>query len=146
MIYLDTSAFIKLYLQEDGSAEVHGLVVAQREPLPVWHFMELEFLNALRFKVFLAELNPDDVERVISLYLDRKRNSQYFAPHLDPIALHELSLQMTIRTPTLGCRALDILHVAAARLCESTLFVTADKRQAALAEVEGRVVKLITSL
>jgi predicted nucleic acid-binding protein len=145
MIYLDTSAFIKLYLHEDGSAEVHGLVVAQREPLPVWHFMELEFLNALRFKVFLAEISPDDVERVISLYLDRKRNGQYFAPHLDPIALHELSLQMTVRTPIIGCRALDILHVAAARLCDATVFVTADKRQAALAEVEGRVVNLILS-
>jgi len=145
MIYLDTSAFIKLYLHEDGSAEVHGLVVAQQEPLPVWHFMELEFLNALRFKVFLAEMSPDDVERVISLYLDRKRSGQYFAPHLDPIALHELSLQMTVRTPIIGCRALDILHVAAARLCDATVFVTADKRQAALAEVEGRVVKLISS-
>jgi predicted nucleic acid-binding protein len=145
MIYLDTSAFIKLYLHENGSAEVHGLVVAQAEPLPVWHFMELEFLNALRFKVFLAEMSPDDVERVISLYLDRKRSGQYFAPHLDPIALHELSLQMTVRTPIIGCRALDILHVAAARLCDATVFVTADKRQAALAEVEGRVVKLISS-
>ena len=69
MIYLDTSAFIKLYLHEDGSAEVHGLVVAQREPLPVWHFMELEFLNALRFKVFLDEMSPNDVERVISLWV-----------------------------------------------------------------------------
>jgi len=145
MIYLDTSAFIKLYLHEDGSAEVHGLVVAQAEPLPVWHFMELEFLNALRFKVFLAEMSPDDVERVTSLYLDRKRSGQYFAPHLDPIALQELSLQMTVRTPIIGCRALDILHVAAARLCAATVFVTADKRQAALAEVEGRVVKLISS-
>jgi predicted nucleic acid-binding protein len=145
MIYLDTSAFLKLYLHEDGSAEVHGLVVAQAEPLPVWHFLELEFLNALRFKVFLAEMSPDDVERVISLYLDRKRSGQYFAPHLDPIALHELSLQMTVRTPIVGCRALDILHVAAARLCDATVFVTADKRQAALAEVEGRVVKLISS-
>ena len=145
MIYLDTSAFIKLYLHENGSAEVHGLVVAQAEPLPVWHFMELEFLNALRFKVFLAEMSPDDVERVISLYLDRKRSGQYFAPHLDPIALHELSLQMTVRTPIIGCRALDILHVAAARLCDATVFVTADKRQAALAEVAGRVVRLISS-
>ena len=145
MIYLDTSAFIKLYLHENGSAEVHGLVVAHAEPLPVWHFMELEFLNALRLKVFLAEMSPDDVERVISLYLDRKRSGQYFAPHLDPIALHELSLQMTVRTPIVGCRALDILHVAAARLCDATVFVTADKRQAALAEVEGRVVKLISS-
>ena len=144
MIYLDTSAFIKLYLHEDGSAEVHGLVVAQQEPLPVWHFMELEFYNTLRFKVFLAEMSPDSVERVISLYLDRKRNGQYFSPHLDPIALHELSLQMTVRTPTIGCRALDILHVAAARLCDATMFVTADKRQAALAEVEGRVVKLVS--
>jgi predicted nucleic acid-binding protein len=143
MIYLDTSAFIKLYLHEDGSAEVHGLVVAQREPLPVWHFMELEFLNALRFKVFHAEMSPDDVERVISLYLDRKRGGQYFTPHLDPVALHELSLQMTARTPTIGCRALDVLHVAAARLCDASVFVTADKRQAALAEIEGRVVRLV---
>jgi len=145
MIYLDTSAFIKLYLHEDGSAQVHGLVVAQQEPLPVWHFMELEFVNALRFKVFLAEINADEVERLISLYLDRKRGGQYFAPNLDPIALHELSLQMTVRTQAIGCRALDILHVAAARLCDATAFVTADKRQAALAEVEGRVVKLMPS-
>lgn len=145
MIYLDTSAFIKLYLHEVGSAEVHALVISQQEPLPVWSFMELEFLNALRFKVFLSEMSTDDVQHIISLYHDRKRGGQYFAPHLDPIALHELSLQMTERTPIIGCRALDILHVAAARLCDASAFVTADKRQAALAEVEGRVVKLISS-
>jgi predicted nucleic acid-binding protein len=146
MIYLDTSAFIKLYLHEEGTTEVHGCVVAQKEPLPVWNFMELEFINALRFKVFLAEMTPEEVERVISLYLERKRGGQYFAPYLDPIALHELSLQMTVKTPRLGCRALDILHVAAARLCDATLFVTADKRQAALAGAEGRVVKLVAGV
>jgi predicted nucleic acid-binding protein len=145
MIYLDTSAFIKLYLQEEGTAEVHGLVIAQQEPLPVWHFLELEFLNALRFKVFLSEMSLEDVERVITLYLERKRAGQYFAPHLDPIALQELALQMTRRTPIIGCRALDILHVAAASLCAATVFVTADKRQAALAEAERRVVRLIAS-
>jgi predicted nucleic acid-binding protein len=145
MIYLDTSAFIKLYLREDGSAEVHGLVAAQQEPLPVWHFMELEFLNALKFKVFLHEMSADSVERLVSLYLERKGNGQYFAPYLDPTALHELSLQMTARTVSIGCRALDILHVAAARLCDATVFVTADKRQAALAELEGRVVTLVSS-
>ena len=145
MIYLDTSAFIKLYLREEGSAKVHGIVVTQEEPLPVWLFVELEFYNALRFKTFLGEMSRDDVDRVISLYLERKRTGQYFAPRLDPIALHELSLQMTARTATIGCRALDILHVAAARLSDAALFVTADKRQAALAEAEGRAVELITS-
>jgi predicted nucleic acid-binding protein len=145
MIYLDTSAFIKLYLLEDGSAEVHDLVVAQPEPLPVWHLLELEFLNALRFKVFLAEMKSDETERVISLYLERKRSGQYFAPRLDPVALHELSVQMTLRTASVGFGALDILHVAAARLCDAAVFVTADQRQAALAEFEGRVVKRIAS-
>jgi len=143
MIYLDTSAFIKLYLCEEGTDEVHGIVVAQSGPLPVWHFLELEFLNALRFKVFVAEMNPEDAEGLISLFFERKRSGQYFAPYLDPIALQELSVQMTTRTPAIGCRALDILHVAAARLCDASLFVTADKRQAALAVAEGRAVRLV---
>lgn len=143
MIYLDTSAFVKLYLREEGTDEVHGVVVAQSEPLPVWHFLELEFINTLRFKVFLSEMTPADAEDVLSLYYERKRSGQYFVPHMDPIALHELSVQMTTRTPDLGCRALDILHVAAARLCDASLFVTADKRQAALAAAEGRAVRLI---
>lgn len=145
MIYLDTSAFIKLYLREEGSTEVHGLVVAQRDPLPVWNLMELEFVNALRFKVFLAEMTSEDADRLIELYRDRRRSGQYFAPHLDQVALHELCLRMTGRTAAMGCRALDILHVAAARLCNASLFITADKRQAALAEAEGSDVTLIPS-
>ncbi len=143
MIYLDTSSFIKLYLHEEGSIEVHNLVVSQEEPLPVWHFLELEFLNALRFKVLLGEMRRDDLNRIVSLYLDRKRGGQYFAPNLDPVALHALSLQMSERTETIGCRVLDILHVAAARLYGAALFVTVDKRQAALCEAEGRPVRLI---
>jgi hypothetical protein len=91
--------------------------------------LELKFLNILRFKVFLGEMGTEEVERLVSLYL----------------ALHELSLQMTRRTSTIGFRALDILHVAAARLCEATMFVTVDNRQAALAGVEGRTVKLVPS-
>jgi predicted nucleic acid-binding protein len=145
MIYLDTSAFIKLYLHEEGSAEVHGLVVAQNDPLPVWHLTELEFYNALRFKVFLTEMSPDDVERLTALYLERKRGGQYFAPLLDPVALHDMSVHMTERTPHIGCRSLDILHVAAARLSQSSMFVTADKRQAALAECEGLAVRQIST-
>jgi hypothetical protein len=52
---------------------------------------------------------------------------------------------MTEKTATLGCRALDILHVAAARLCGAALFITADGRQAALAKAEDREVRLVPS-
>lgn len=145
MIYLDTSAFIKLYLHEDGSAEVHAVVVAQEDPLPVPLVTELEFFNSLRFKVFLEEMTLEEVDRLISLYRERRSGGQYFTPALDPIALHELCLQMTSRTPVTGCRTLDILHVAAARLCDAAMFVTADRRQAALAEADGRAVRLIAT-
>jgi len=145
MIYLDTSAFIKLYLREKGSTEVHDLVVSQQDPLPVWSLIELEFINALRFKVFLADVAPEEVERLIDLYRDRRRAGQYYAPHLDPVALHELAIQMTGRTAAIGSRALDILHVSAARLCAAARFLTADRRQAALAEAEGVDVALIPS-
>ena len=141
MIYLDTSAFIKLYLREEGSEEVHGVIVAQSDPLPVWYLTELEFTNALRFKVFLAEMTRAQTERLISLYIARKAAGQYYSPQLDPIALHEVSLRLTAQTPTTGCRSLDILHVAAARMIDAQLFVTADKRQASLAEAEGLAVK-----
>ncbi|MGO9411793.1 MAG: type II toxin-antitoxin system VapC family toxin [Spirochaetia bacterium] len=144
MIYLDTSAFIKLYLYEQGSAEVHSIVTTQEDPLPVTHLTEIEFTNALRFKIFISEMTPRDVDRLISLFRDRKRSGQYFVPPVDPVALYELSLQMTEKTPAIGCRALDILHVASARLCEASSFVTADQRQADLAEAEGWTVKFIS--
>jgi hypothetical protein len=128
---------------EKGSAEVHRLVVAQDEPLPVWTLTELELCNALRFKVFLRELSGADAERLISLYMERKRSGLYYAPYLDPTSLHETALEMTRRTPETGCRSLDILHVAAARLLDARLFATADKRQGALAEREGLPLALV---
>ena len=143
MIYLDTSAFIKLYLKEEGSDAVHEAVVSQREPLPVWSVLELELYNALRFKVFIDELTEQDVDGLLSTYRTRKRAGQYHAPYLDPVALHESAIELTSRTPTTGCRSLDILHIAAARLLEAELFVTGDRRQGALGKSEGLSVKLV---
>ena len=143
MIYLDTSAFIKLYLHEEGSAEVHRLVTAQHDPLPSWHLLELELYNALRFKVFLSDMTAKDADRLISDYLDRKRKGQYHTPDLDPVSLHEMALRMTTRTAVTGCRSLDILHVAAARMIQAEQFITADKRQAALAKSEHLTVEVV---
>jgi predicted nucleic acid-binding protein len=143
MLYLDTSAVLKLYLEEEGTPEVIDLVAAQSEPLPVWFLTEVEFTNAVRFKVFTTELKASEVEDLLARYHEHKVKGRFFTPAFDPVILQELSLRMTTRTPRLGCRALDILHVAAARLCEADLFVTADKRQAKLAEAEGLAVRIV---
>ena len=42
MIYLDTSALIKLYFIEEGSQELNELIMAQDEPLPIWELQEAE--------------------------------------------------------------------------------------------------------
>ncbi len=42
MLYLDTSAFLKLYIREAGSEQVQSMVVSQFEPLPVWEILEME--------------------------------------------------------------------------------------------------------
>ena len=143
MIYLDTSAFIKLYLAEEGSHDVHDAVVSQQHPLPIWSLVELEFYNALRFKVFLRELAEDDVDRLLATYTERKRSGQYHVPHLDPVALHESAIELTAHTPVIGCRSLDVLHVAAARLLGVDLFVTGDGRQASLGSGQSLEVRLV---
>ncbi len=143
MVYLDTSAFIKLYLEEEGSHAVHDAVVHQQQPLPIWSLVELEFYNALRFKVFLHELAGEDVDGLIATYAERKRSGQYHVPHLDPVALHERAIELTARTPTIGCRSLDVLHVGAAGLLGVDLFVTGDGRQAALGRDAGLEVRLV---
>jgi len=45
----------------------------------------------------------------------------------------------TNHTPTIGCRTLDILHVAAAKLIGTTDFCTFDTRQSGLAGRLGLV-------
>lgn len=137
MIYLDTSALIKLYLIEEHSEEVEALIVAQDDPLPVCELQEMELTNAFRLKVFWKELGEVVVDQQLAHFHERKRKGLYFTPEIDRSHLltsfHELSLQ----TQKLGCRTLDILHVAYAQQVSPTCFVTFDLRQRTLAQAAG---------
>jgi predicted nucleic acid-binding protein len=68
MLYLDTSAFLKLYVREEDSETVNDWVVSQKKPLPIWDFQEAEFLNALRLKMFWGDFSEENVETLIRLY------------------------------------------------------------------------------
>ena len=50
MIYLDTSAFLKLYIRESNSQVVQAHVISQDVPLPVWELHQAGILNALQLK------------------------------------------------------------------------------------------------
>lgn len=133
MLYLDTSALLKLYVHEAGSELVNGLVVGQEAPLPIWEIQEFEWTNALRLKVFRNEYTEKQVERQIELFQDRRVRGQYYYPQFHRSALaksfHDLS-RFTVKT---GCRTLDVLHVACAVTIQASAFLTFDHRQASLA-------------
>ena len=137
MIYLDTSALVKLYVLEAGSEFVQSCLSAQDDPLPVWELQEAELANALHLKVFRNEWTEEEAERQIERFQVRKRRGLYFFPEIDRVELIRCFHRLSRETPRTGCRTMDIFHVACALQIPSCRFLSFDGRQSALARWAG---------
>lgn len=144
VIYLDTSALIKLYIRENGSETVQSLVESQDDPLPIWELQEAELINALRLKVFWGDISDSQADDQIAHFDDRKRRGLYFTPLIDRVEMNAKVRELSRETPRLGCRTMDILHVACALQLNPSSFISFDQRQRSLAkyvdlDVEPRI-------
>ena len=137
MIYLDTSAFVKLYILEPESESLQAFIASQDHPLPVWDIIEAEFCNALRLKVFWNELTEAQADGQIEHYERRKQSGQYFVPDVSRSSIMSSFHALSRETPRLGCRTMDILHVAFALQIDAQSFVSYDERQRTLAKHAG---------
>ncbi len=137
MIYLDTSALVKLYVLEPGSEFVQSCVSGQDEPLPVWELQEAELANALHLKVFRNEWTEEDAEHQLGHFHARKRRGLYSFPEIDRVELIREFHRLSRETPRTGCRTMDIFHVACALQIPSCRFLTFDGRQDALSRLAG---------
>ena len=137
MLYLDTSALLKLYIREPGSEAVQAHVTSQDLPLPIWEIQEAELVNALRLKAFWQEITPAQAETQIDLFQTRRKRGLYTFPQIDRNSLMKCFLHLSAETPRLGCRTMDILHVACALEIAATAFLSFDQRQNALAAHAG---------
>ena len=142
-IYLDTSALIKLYLVEAGSVLINGIISENAEPLPIWDLHIIEFHNALKLKVFCNELNEKEAMHLSLLFNERKKAGIYYTPELDREGHTDLCITYTDFSAEIGCRSLDIMHVAAASLFRADRFLTFDAKQADLAEKSGLDTELL---
>jgi predicted nucleic acid-binding protein len=140
MLYLDTSAFLKLYVREEGSELVQETVAGQSEPLPVWEILEMELHNALYLKVFRDELSNTEADRQHLLFQQRKTKGFYFVPEIGRGELMAEFRRLSALTPGLGCRTMDILHVACACQLKPDRFLSFDTRQNELAMAAGLAV------
>lgn len=141
MIYLDTSAFLKLYVREEGSEFVQRCLEAQENPVPMADILRCEFLNALRLKVFWNELTDRMVDQMLALFDDRLLRGQYAVVEIDIGRRISDFRQLTAHSSTLGCRTLDVLHVATALQLGPERFITFDDRQRTLAAAAGLTVE-----
>jgi len=137
MLYLDTSAFLKLYVLEPGSETVQRVVEKRSDPLPVWEIQEMEFVNALELKVFWNEIPIADAKRLIDLFHDRKSRGLYFAPEIKRSELMADFRRLSGYTAENGCRTMDILHVACPCQLKPEQFISFDARQKKLAVHAG---------
>jgi predicted nucleic acid-binding protein len=136
--YLDSSALIKLYVPEGDSAEVVRYVLKRRESLPLSLLHELELKNALRVKAFRKEASRKSVNAALKHLCADIALGIFVRPPLDWPEVFEVAEALSQRfAATVGCRSLDLLHVASAMILKVRGFLTFDQRQAILARKAG---------
>ncbi len=137
-LWLDTSVLVSLYVPEARSERAARLVQRTREPIPFSQLHELELANALRLMLFRGEAKPKSVAATLARVEQDLHEGVLMRPAIEWPPAFTLALELSDRhTRRLGARSLDLLHVAAAVLACSDRFVTADRRQGAVARRAG---------
>lgn len=135
--YADTSLLFSLYATDANSIKADTWRQANPGPLPFTAFHRLELRNALSLALFQQRLTTEEVQAAwqevendfaAGLLLGRGGLWHRVLVEAETSALNQ--------TPIVGCRTLDVLHVATAKVIGTTEFCTFDTRQSALA---GRV-------
>jgi len=106
-------------------------------PIVSTPFGELEIANAISLRLFRRELNATEAKAAYSLF---QKDVEGGVIQIKPIpnTVFEGARQIARRrTPRLGTRTLDVLHVALALQFGAETFYTFDARQAKLAKAEG---------
>lgn len=144
MLYVDTSALVKLYVRETLSKEIADFLKRRNQPMPLTRFHELEFSNALQLKCHRAELAEAETEDILSRFKSHEEIGIYFRPPIEWSIVFDFAVNLSTRhTKTIGARSLDIFHVASALAIEADHFLTLDERQAQLAHSAGIKVREI---
>lgn len=136
MTYLDTRCFVKLYYPEADSAQVIAKI--QGKSIYYTPLHELEFVNALQLKTFFRNATPQQVTAARAVVeADLKSGVLTSAGGDWPNLFREAVKLGEQHIGTIGCRSLDILHCAAAKVLAVTEFITTDARQKKLARAMG---------
>ena len=139
-VYADTSFLVSLYVLDANSEKAVSHIQKAKLPILQTPFGQLELTNAISLRLFRRELTAAQVKATRSLV---QRDILDGVLQIKPIPVNNFEKALQIsrrRTPRLGTRTLDILHVASALELKAEMFYTFDRNQARLARAEGLLV------
>jgi predicted nucleic acid-binding protein len=137
-VYADTSVLVSYYLSDANSQRANVLLTSLNEALIFTRLHRLEFVNALELGIFRGHFTRTQTDQawndlVADLRIGRLQRASPNWPSIFRAATR-MSRQSSA---SVGCRSLDLLHVAAATVLELTTFLSFDQRQTELANKVG---------
>lgn len=137
-IYVDPSALLKLYLHEPESRSMAAWRSRLGGALAVTLFGRVELVNGIGLAAWRRIISKSAHKAALAaLDDDFAQGRLLLVDLLWRAALRTAEDIGRERTPLLGCRSLDILHVASALTLKRRYFLTFDERQRKLARAVG---------
>ena len=141
LLYLDTSALVKIYISERGSERMMELASGDANSLATCAITQVEFHSAVDRRRRMEDLDEDEAERAVERFNMRFR-SAFFRHAVDDQTL-DLACALVHRY---ALRAYDAVQLAAClfllRLSarDDLTFISADRRLLTAARAEGLAV------
>ena len=113
--YFDSAIVVKLYVKEATSPEAIRLVGACLAPYVLTQWQVLEVKNAIRLKAFRQEITQAEALRSVSAFEQDISTGRWRRPAISATEVEQKAEELSsVHTAMVGCRTLDIIHVAAA--------------------------------
>ena len=136
--YADPSALLKLYLHEPESAAMSAWRARTKGALPVTQHGRLEISNGICLAAFRKGISTEALRDALASFDEDMAEGRYVQVDvLWRATLRRAGELSRSHTPALGCRSLDLLHVATALELGLRNFITFDTRQQQLASAAG---------
>ena len=136
--YVDPSALLKLYIHEPESAAMSTWRMRASGAIPVTPQGRLEVTNGVCLAAFRRAITTGALaDALLSFEEDLAEGRYTQVDVLWRATLRRAAEISRAHTPRLGCRSLDVLHVATAVELGLPYFLTFDLRQQRLARAVG---------
>jgi predicted nucleic acid-binding protein len=136
--YADASALLKLYVHQPESAAMNAWRSRHLGALAVTHHGRAEIVNGICLAAFRGAISAAAMSDALASFDEDFAEGRYVqADLLWRAALQRAADLSRKHTAVLGCRTLDVLHVASALELGLRRFLTFDIRQRELARAVG---------